>query len=82
MDEQSLVRIYVELMGTSESCARGVFMYVVPEEARAVSMVEKKEFGERQRPKLEAKTSRDSIQRRPATRLPKVPTTLAGAMSS
>jgi len=82
MDEQSLVKIYAELMGTSESCARSVFMYVVPEEARAVSMVEKKEFGEHQGLKLKPKTSRDSIQRRSVTRLPKVQTTLASVMSS
>ncbi len=31
-DEQKLVKLYMELTGDTETCARGVFMMVQPEE--------------------------------------------------
>lgn len=31
-DEQRLVKLYMELTGDTETCARGVFMMVQPEE--------------------------------------------------
>jgi outer membrane protein len=35
-DEQSVVKMYMELTGTTESDARGVFMYICPESGEAV----------------------------------------------
>jgi hypothetical protein len=55
-------------------------MYVVPEEEQIASIIEKRSFDVRQSFEVEAKTSKDSIQRRSVARLPKVPTTLANAM--
>ncbi len=34
--EQSLVKLYVELTGTTESCARGVFMYLSQDSEAAI----------------------------------------------
>jgi hypothetical protein len=36
MDEQSLIKIYVDLTGASESRARGVLMYVVQEASQTM----------------------------------------------
>jgi hypothetical protein len=72
MDEQYLVRIYADLMGTSESSARGVLMYVVPEGA---STIERKPFEERQSFQNASGDEQCSIQRRLVTGFPKMPAT-------
>lgn len=87
MDEQSLIRLYAELMEASESCALGVFMYVVPEKQQiATTMTKERLEGLEECQRLEsqsAKTSGTIRQRQPVTTgLPQLPVTVTGAILS
>jgi hypothetical protein len=87
MDEQSLVRLYMDLTGASESCARGVLMYVVPptqqaiESSNGTSLNVTKEF----EPTRSASARKREYGLRPDSRsriLPALPQPLASLMKN
>jgi hypothetical protein len=61
-DEASLVKLYMDLTGASESLARGVFMYTVPE--RSVATANGMAFKPLERPEpVEARSAKTSERR-------------------
>lgn len=54
MEERSLVRLYMDLTGASEACARGVFMCVAPWRHATTELTEARVFNLKEKPAFAA----------------------------
>jgi hypothetical protein len=86
-DEVSMVKLYMNLTGATESVARGVFMHAVPEPLQSLAIANAMAFISLEPPEpVETQSAKPDERRAGQQRapgiLPRLPTPLASVMAS